>query len=317
MRVTANSAAAFTVRPAQLYGVLGIGVVAVSTASLFIRFAQNDGASSLVIAAWRLALATLILTPIVIARHRIELSGLRRGQIMLALLSGSLLGLHFATWISSLEYTSVLNSVTLVSLNPLFVAMATPLLLHDRLTRRTLIGIALAIVGGLIISAAGSAGSAPIHNAPLLGDGLALIGAVAVAGYFVIGRRLRASLGLVPYIWLTYGSAAIVLIAAVIVTGGQIAGLAPSAYLWMILLALLPQLIGHTAYNYALGHLSAAFVSLSVLGEPIGSTLLAIVLLSERPNAVQLFGSLFIFAALIVASRAEVSTSVKAAELVP
>ncbi len=287
------------------YAVLIVGVLAVSTASIFIRLAQNDGAPSLLIAAWRMGLAALLLTPLVWTRHRAALRQVNRAQIGLAILSGGLLGLHFATWISSLEYTSVISSVVLVTTSPLFVAIAAPLILHERLGQRTLISILLGIVGAVIISAAGDAGTAPVQNAPLLGDALALIGAVAVAGYFVIGRRLRASVGILPYIWMTYSSAAVVLILAVLFTGKNAVGLPIPAYLWMTLLALIPQLIGHTAYNYALGYLSAIYVSLSVMGEPLGSTLLAFLILSERPLLLQGVGALFILAALWTASREE------------
>lgn len=297
------------------YIVLLIGVAAVSTASLFIRLAQADGMSSLVIASWRLGLAALLLTPLVLTRYRADLRRLAREEIGLALLAGVLLGIHFATWITSLEYTSVIGSVVLVSTNPLFVALAAPFLLRERLGRLTLLGIFLAIIGGVLVSASGDTGSAPIRNAPLLGDVLALSGAVAVAGVFIIGRRLRAKLAVVPYIWLIYGTAAVVLLAASVLTGQTTLGFAPTTYLWVILLALVPQLIGHTSYNYALGFLSAAYVSLTVLGEPVGSTLLAVLLLGERPQPLQLVGGLFILAALLVASQEEASRAQREAAL--
>jgi drug/metabolite transporter (DMT)-like permease len=270
-----------------------------------IRFAQAESASSLVIAAWRLGLAVLILTPIVLARYRADLARLTRREIGLALLSGAFLGLHFASWITSLEYTSVISSVVLVSTSPLWVALVAPLVLRERPNRMTLIGIVIAIGGGCLVSLGGGAGSAPHQDNPLLGNALALLGAVAVAGYFIIGRRLRSRVSLIPYIWLAYGGGAILLCATVLVMGKPVAGLAADAYLWMTLLALFPQLIGHSAYNYALGHLSAAYVSLTTLGEPIGSTILAAVFLSELPGTLQLVGSVLIMLALVIASREE------------
>lgn len=289
------------------YAVLAGGVIAVSSAAVFIRLAQQDNTPSLVIALWRMGLAALILTPIVLARHRADLAKLQREQIGLAVLSGLMLGVHFATWITSLEYTSVLTSVVLVTTNPLWVALASPLLLHERLNRATLIGILLAMAGGIVISAAGDAGTAPKQNAPLFGAFLAMVGSVAVAGYFIIGRRLRGSMALLPYIWLTYGTAALSLLVAVVVTRQPIGGLPADAYLWMTILALVPQLIGHSSYNYALGHLTAAYVSLTVLAEPIGSTILAVIVLHENPpGAWQLFGGLLILSALVMAGREEV-----------
>jgi drug/metabolite transporter (DMT)-like permease len=291
------------------YIVLVLGVLAVSSASVMIRFAQAETASSLVIAAWRLGLAVLILTPIVFARHRTDLARLTRREIGLALLSGAFLSVHFASWITSLEYTSVISSIVLVSTSPLWVAFLAPLVLRERLSRVTLIGILIAIGGGCLVSVGGSAGSAPHQDNPLLGNALALIGAATVAGYFIIGRRLRSGVPLMPYIWLTYGSAAILLCLAVLVTGQPVAGLPADAYVWMTLVGLFPQLIGHSAYNYALGYLSAAYVSLTVLSEPISGTLLAALFLGEQPGALQLIGSALIMLALVIASREEAQTA--------
>jgi len=288
------------------YLALVVGVLAASSASVFIRYAQVAGASSLVIALWRVALATLILTPFVLARHRPTLLNLKAGQIGLAVLAGVFLALHFASWITSLEYTSVLISVTLVTTNPLVVAFVSPFLLREKLTRVTIGAIVLAIIGGVIISATGDVGAAPKQDSALIGIGLALIGSLTVAAYFIIGRRLRATLPLLPYIWLTYGATALTLLAMVILNRLPITGLGGDAYLWMSLTALFPQLVGHSLLNYALGFLSASFVSLSVLGEPIFSTLFAAFPpISETPKVIQIVGSAVILIALVIASREE------------
>lgn len=291
----------------QPYAVLTVGLLAVSSASVFIRFAQNEGAPSLIISAWRLLLATLVLTPLILLRHRREVSQLRGEQITLGIAAGILLALHFASWISSLEYTSVLISVVLVTTNPLFVALLTPVLLRERLSRNTLVAVLIAITGGIIITLGGGAGTAPKQDAPLLGAVLALVGAVTFALYFLIGRRLRASITVIPYIWLTYGVGAITLL-VMMAFGGQIGQLGMqtgNAYLWMTLVGLVPQLIGHSSYNYALGYMSAAFVALSVLFEPIGSTILAVIFLNEQPSWVQIVGGALILVALYLGSRAE------------
>lgn len=287
------------------FAALPIGLIAVSFASTLVRLSQGEGAPSLVIAMWRVVFAALALTPLVLARHRATLAALKGWQVALAALSGVFLALHFATWITSLEYVSVLTSVTLVTTNSLIVAVATPFLLRERLSRVTLFAIVIAFCGGLIISAAGDAGTAARQDAPLLGAGLAVAGAFAVAGYYLIGRRLRATLPVLPYIWLTYGSAGAVLAVLVAVNHLPVAGLAPDAYLWMTLTGLIPQLIGHSSFNYALGYLSAAFVSLTVLAEPIISTILAVFLLGERPIIVQFAGSALILVALYIATREE------------
>jgi drug/metabolite transporter (DMT)-like permease len=294
------------------YIVLVIGLLAVSSASVMIRFAQNENASSLVISAWRVGLATLVLTPVVFTRYRADLARLNRRQIALMLLGGALLAIHFGSWITSLEYTSVIASVVLVTANPLWVALMAPIFLRERLSRITIGAIVVAFVGAVLIATGGSAGTARHQDSPLLGNSLAVLGAITVAGYFIIGRKIRANVSLIPYIWITYGAAAIVLLLVVLIMRLPVAGLSPNAYLWMSLVALLPQLIGHSAYAYALGYLSAAYVSLTVLGESIGSTILAAILLSEQPAPVQLFGSLLVLLGVFVASREETRSTRRA-----
>ncbi len=289
----------------SVYAILLIGVLAVSTASLFIRFAQADGTPSLVIAAMRLTLAALILTPWTLYRHRPALHALSQRDIALALTSGALLAVHFAAWITSLEHTSVLISVVLVTTNPLWVALFSPLLLGESLNRRTLIGILIAIGGGLLISLNGDSRALLDGANPLLGALLALIGAVAAALYLIIGRRLRASLALVPYVWLCYGAAALFLLLAVLLTGNTITGYRPVVYLWLLLLAIFPQLIGHSSFNYALAHLPVAFVSLVILGEPVGSAILAVIFLQEMPGTAQIVGAALILFAVVFASQAQ------------
>ncbi len=306
-----SSTDATSSRPPSVYAILFIGVLAVSTASLLIRFAQANETPSLVIAAMRLTLAALILTPWTLYRHRPALRALSRRDAALALASGALLAVHFAAWITSLEHTSVLISVVLVTTNPLWVALFSPLLLGESMNRRTLIGILIAIGGGLLISLNGDSSALLDGANPLLGALLALIGAIAAALYLIIGRRLRASLALVPYVWLCYSAAALFLLLAVLMTGSTITGYNPTVYLWLLLLAIFPQLIGHSSFNYALAHLPVAFVSLVILGEPVGSAVLAVIFLQEIPGAVQLVGAALILFAVVFASQAQKSSAAR------
>jgi drug/metabolite transporter (DMT)-like permease len=264
---------------------------------------QEESAPSLVLAAARLSVASLALTPLVLSRHRAELRALQPGDLRWALVSGVVLGLHFATWITSLEYTAVVNSVVLVTTAPLWVALLAPFFLGEKLGRWVLVGLALAVVGGILVARSGNAGTPPNRHDPPLGNGLALVGAWMAAIYFVIGRHLRARLRLIVYIWLIYSVAAVVLVAAVIFSGLPVGGLPGEVYLWMILLGLVPQLIGHSVFNYALGFLPASYVSLIVLGEPVGSGLLAILVLGEWPIPLQVAGSVLILIGIVVASQ--------------
>lgn len=285
------------------YVALGIGVLCVSTAAILIRLAQNHDAPSLVVSAARLCVASIVLTPVVLRRHREELRTLDADALKWSLVSGIVLGAHFATWITSLEYTAVVNSVVLVSTNPLWVALLAPIFLNERLGRWTLAGVTLAFGGGVLVGLSGKTGDPPTRNDPLLGNTLALIGALMAAIYFMIGRRLRARLSVLVYIWLVYSAAAIIMVVVVAVSGQQVAGLPAQAYFWMLTIGLVPQLIGHSSFNYALGYLSAAYVSLVVLSEPIGSGVLAIVFLNEWPVALQILGSVLILVGIGVASQ--------------
>jgi len=293
--------------------VLALGILAVSAASIFIRVAQRE-AHSLVIAAWRLALATLVLAPFALTRRSEELRGLKRGDLGLALLSGFFLAVHFATWITSLAYTSVASSVVLVSTAPLWVALLSPLALKEPLTRPVILGMLLALVGGVIVSVSdtcswGTAGltcpplSEFMHGRAFWGDLLALTGAWAVAGYLIIGRRLRVRITLLSYIFVVYGMATLALVAVALFAGLPFFGYSPLTYLIFLGLALIPQLLGHTTYNYALAYLSAAFVSVTALGEPVGSSILAYFLLAETPSTLKLAGAVLILAGIYIASR--------------
>jgi drug/metabolite transporter (DMT)-like permease len=290
-----------------------LAVCAASTASLFIRYAQTY-APSLSIAAWRMTLATAVLLPYALLRHRTDIARVSRGELGLIALSGTLLAIHFATWISSLAYTSVASSVVLVSIAPLFVAMFSPLFLHERVSLPVAAGIGLAFLGTVVIalhdacaSPAGGFACPPLSELlagrAVKGDLLALAGAVTVAGYMMIGRRVRARLALIPYITLTYGSAALVLLGMTALARQPLTGFPAAAYGWFALLALIPQLLAHSTYNWALRYLPAAFVSISLLGEPVGSTALAFVLLGETPSGLKLAGAALILAGIVIATR--------------
>ncbi len=284
------------------YAALVLGVFAVSTAAIFIRLAQSNEAPSLVLAAARMSVAALALTPVVLLRHRAELRRIAFDDLKWALVAGGALGVHFATWISSLEYTAVVNSVTIVTTAPLWVALASPLVLREAISRRTAVGITVALGGGLIVGLSGAAGAPPTRHDPQLGNGLALVGAWAAAVYFLLGRRLRARLSVTLYIWLVYSTAAILLVGVVAAAGQPVAGFGADTYLWMALLGLVPQLIGHSALNFALGYFPAAYVSLVVLGEPIGSGLLAILFLDEWPVPLQLGGTALVLIGIALAT---------------
>ena len=288
-------------------------ILAVSTASVFIRFAQAD-APSLVIAALRLTCATLLLAPLALVHHRTELQNLTRNELMLGAIGGIFLAIHFATWISSLEYTSIASSVVFVSTGPMWVALLSPVLLNERLSRAAILGLVIAIVGGIIIGLADACIWENGFHCPELneilqgramwGNFLALAGAWTVSGYLMLGRKLRSKMSLIPYIFLVYGMSAIALIIIMFAAGQSPLGYPPRTYGWIFLLAAFPQLIGHSTYNWVLRYIPATLVAIITLVEPIGSAILAYLILRETPTNGVLFGGLLILVGIYFASRA-------------
>jgi drug/metabolite transporter (DMT)-like permease len=294
---------------------LVLGILAASSASIFIRFAQQD-APSLVIAASRLALATLILAPFALSQRRKELKTLGKRRLALMLLSGVFLGLHFATWITSLRYTSVPSSVVLVTTSPLWVALLAPLFLKEKITRLVAVGLAIALAGSVIVGGGDACQltasglncetlSQALQGKSLLGNGLAIAGAWFAAFYLMIGRKVRSGLSLLTYTFIVYGTAAVTLLLMVAFSRQSLVGYTSRTYFYFLALAVIPQLLGHSSFNWALKFIPAAMVSLVLLGEPIASSILAYLILHEPPTILEVIGGVMILAGIYLASRPE------------
>jgi drug/metabolite transporter (DMT)-like permease len=284
------------------YLALAIGIMAVSSGSIFIRFAQAD-APSLSIAAFRLSLAVLFLLPFALGRHYHAIRTITGREWLWLVASGFFLAVHFATWISSLAYTSVASSVALVSTSPLWVALIAWIVWREAVTPSIWLGLTLALCGTIVISLAEA--RTAVSSRPFLGNALALAGAFAVSGYWLIGRRMRQRLSLVPYITLVYGSAAMILLAVAMLFRQPLTGFRPSTYGWFLLLALLPQLLGHSSFNWALGHLPVSYVAIATLGEPIGASFLAMIFFREVPSPLKIAAAALILLGILLALRRE------------
>lgn len=287
---------------------LALGVAIVSTAALLIRWAIDAGASPLAIAAARLALAATVVVPLALVRRRAELAALKSRDWLIAGLSGALLAVHFATWIASLQFTSVASSVALVTTNPLWVGLASWWLLRESPSKRTILGIALAAFGTALIILSDltlAEGALEPGRRPMLGNLLALGGAVAISGYLLVGRRLNLKLSLLAYVAIVYGAGALAMNLMASGAGQGIQTIPAAAWLPIALMALGPQLLGHTLINAALRHLSATYVALAILGEPVGSAILAWLLLGESVAPMQLAGFAALLAGIGVAATGE------------
>jgi drug/metabolite transporter (DMT)-like permease len=284
--------------PFNPYVVLIGGIIGVSTGAIFARLAD---APALVTAAYRVGLAALILIPLAGWKVGDELRRLSARDIKLAMLSGLFLALHFATWISSLDYTAIANSVVLVNTIPLWVGLLTPLVTGDRLQKSTIISIILSVIGGGIIGFGDFATGGPAF----WGDSLALVGALFAAIYLLLGRNLRRKLSLLSYVAICYGSAAVILWLVVLLLKLPITGYSTQTVAAFWAMALISQILGHTSYNWALKWFSTGFIAVALLGEPLGSTILAYLLFDEGLTGLKLVGGLFILSAIYLAASGE------------
>jgi drug/metabolite transporter (DMT)-like permease len=284
--------------PFNPYIALISGVLAVSTGAILARLAD---APALVVAAYRVGLASLVLAPIAWWKARDELKSLTGRDIKLAVLSGFFLALHFATWISSLDYTSVTNSVVLVNTNPLWVGLLAPLITKDRIKKATAISIFISVAGGIVIGA----GDFAAGGKAIVGDLLALAGSVCAAFYLLLGRNLRRKLSLLSYIMVCYGSAAVILWTMVFCFDLPVTGFNPKTLKAFWAMALITQLIGHTSYNWALRWFSTSLIAVSLLGEPVGSTILAYLIFNEGLTWSKVVGGTLILAAIYIAASGE------------
>jgi drug/metabolite transporter (DMT)-like permease len=278
------------------YVTLFIGVLSVSFAAIFIRLAD---APPLVIAAYRLTIASLILIPIASIKSRQSLKKLSSHEIFLILLSSVFVALHFGLWITSLSYTSIASSVVLVTAHPAFVAVISYFLWGERLDKLTVGGIIVAFLGVIFINYSGFTFGSQV----ILGDLLALIAGFAMGGYLIIGRQLRARIDILSYLSILYTCSAVILLVATVAFGYSFFGYSKTTYIMLVLLALVPQLIGHSSLNLAVRLIPATFVSVAILGEPVGATLLGHLILSETPSVNEIVGGLLILGGIFLVMR--------------
>lgn len=276
----------------QVTSILACGVLAVSTAAIFIRLASmaagiSGVGFSLFIAATRLSFAALMLLP---AWRGLTPKRTTRGYGY-AIAAGICLAVHFATWISSLSFTSIAASVTIVTTNPVWVALLSWLWFREKPTKLTITGIAIALSGGVAIALA-DADNIHAGSNPLLGDFLALLGAWFASLYFLLGREAqRQGIKIGHYVAIAYTTAAVFLIPLPWLFNTGYRGYPLSVYLYILAMALLSQVFGHTSFNWAVRWISPTLVTLAILFEPVGSSLLGFVLFGEVPGMLVIMGA--------------------------
>jgi drug/metabolite transporter (DMT)-like permease len=286
------------INAASVYYALGAGIVAISFGSVLARLAQAPAPT---VAALRMIFSSLILLPFVLAsaRTRAELAGVSRADLRLLALSGLFLALHFYLWISSLSFTGITSSVVFVTTNPLWVALYTIVFRKKRISRVFWLGLGISILGGAIIGGR----DAFAGGSRWQGDILALGGAVAIAGYFLVGSRLRGRLSLIAYVFPVYTCAAVILSIAATASGASLTGYGWESYGACFVMALVCQILGHSIFNWALKYLEATVVTIAALGEPVGASILALIVLRERAVPAEIVGGAAILAGIFLVLR--------------
>lgn len=290
----------------RFFTIIFIGILATASSSILIKLCT---APAMVIAAYRLTLASVLFVAASAVRRNNPLAKFQRKDVWFAIGSGAFLCLHFATWITSLKYTSVATSTVLVSTTPVFVSIGSALFLKERLSGLLILGIFITISGAIIIGIQefGSGESS------LLGNLLALTGAIGGAGYFLIGRNLRSRINTFDYVAVVYSITAIMLLAIALFMDLNMTGYAPKIFLILFLIAIIPQVIGHTSLNWALKYVSATTVSVITLSEPISASILAFFILGEKITEIQFMGGILILIGVGLALSSEFATQQPAA----
>ncbi|MGR9047659.1 DMT family transporter [Halobacillus faecis] len=276
--------------PVQPYIILFIGVLSISTSAIFVKLAGDAPAA--MIAFYRLMIAVGIMAPYVLWKHFDEIKQTNKKDWILAILSGVFLAFHFILWFESLSYTTVASSVVLVALQPVFAFMGTYLFFKERFTIGAILSLIITLTGSVIIGW----GDFQISGTALFGDLLALLGAVTVTGYFLLGQNLRKRQSIMTYTFIAYGMAAGTLFIYNLALGYSFTGYDGDQWLIFLGLAIIPTFFGHTLFNWTLKWLSTSTISMAVLVEPVGASILAYWILDEGITWTQwLGGSIVIF----------------------
>ena len=278
------------------FAALFVGVGAISWSAILIREAD---APPFIIAAYRMVLAGVPMGALALIQQRRAPESMPVSVFGALLLSAAFLAAHFAFWVTSLQHTSVATSVVLVAAQPLYVALAAPLLLGEQVERRVWAAIAISMTGAVIMASEDfSEGLGTVA-----GDAYAMLGGMCAAGYFMVGRRVRPNVSWLRYVGTVYPASALMLLILVLIAGDSLAGYSTKAYVMIALLAIGPQLIGHSSINWTLAYLPALVVSIGILMEPVITTGLATVILDEFPSILEVAGGALVLLGVYVALR--------------
>tara|TARA_B100001750_G_scaffold75569_1_gene60105 strand:- start:2286 stop:3140 length:855 start_codon:yes stop_codon:yes gene_type:complete len=279
----------------KTYAVLTIGVICISTAAVIIRLIE---APATAIAFYRLAIASIFILPLSsFLRNTNGLNQIRLQDTLMCLAASVAISIHFVAWIASLEYTSVASSVILVTTSPLIVAFLSKLFFREHLHKNVYVGIALGLIGAVVLTG----GDSRLEGRELWGDLLAFIGALSFAFYLILGKRVRTRLNNLDYTSFVFLSASVMLFVISVIANQPLWNFDSKSIIFIVTLAIIPQLIGHSSITWALGSVRATLVSVAIMAEPVGAILLAWLILNEHPSLANLIGGLIILSGIFIA----------------
>jgi len=282
-----------------------IALAGFTFAGIVIRLTQQNGVPSIVIASLRLILASAILTPFVIKSYRPEIARLTRKDWLFSVFAGVWIGIHFILVITSVEKTSIMLNQVITNTGPIWVALMEVFFLKVHFGRNVWWGLLIALLGGILIALShGSDGSAQADDI-LLGNFLALLGSLAGSVYIISGRVIRQKVSLIPYLWILYGVGGFVTTAIVIISGYTFFGYTLEGYFWVLMVTLIPTLIGHSSFNYALAYMPATLVTLSGQIVTVTATILAFIVFLEAPTFLEVLAGAIIMTGVFIANKRE------------
>jgi len=275
------------------YVAIAIGVISVSLSAIFVKLSSAESA---VIAFYRMLFSVLIMSPVFLLKYKSELKLLQKRDWIFSIVAGVFLAFHFILWFESLNYTSVASSTVLVTLQPIFAFVGTYLFFKEKVAFQSIVAVIVAISGSLLISW----GDFRVSGAALYGDGLALIACAFITGYLLFGQDVRKRLSLMTYTMVVYSVSTITLFFYVLFMGQSFGPYESNDWLLFVMLAIVPNLLGHTLFNWSLKWVSTNAISIAILFEPVGAAILAFFIFNEKLILSQVIGGIIVILGILM-----------------
>ena len=275
------------------YVAIAIGVISVSLSAIFVKLSSAESA---VIAFYRMLFSVLIMSPVFLLKYKSELKLLQKRDWLFSIVAGVFLAFHFILWFESLNYTSVASSTVLVTLQPVFAFIGTYLFFKEKVAFQSIVAVIVAISGSLLISW----GDFRVSGAALYGDGLALIACAFITGYLLFGQDVRKRLSLMTYTMVVYSVSTITLFFYVLFMGQSFGPYESTDWLLFVMLAIVPNLLGHTLFNWSLKWVSTNTISIAILFEPVGAAVLAFFIFNENLILSQVIGGIIVILGIVM-----------------